>query len=115
MLCLNRKMFLQELVPDLDNVKRLIAGCRSTTSSILPRNYLKLCTWKPTGRMFTLKNGTLEIVPNASTETISKCNSPVSSNPLEPNVKRFPYTKSSVLCRSLKFVFGSSTRVAPST
>ena len=96
-------------------IRGLIAKARKTTSSLLPKDHSKFCAWKPTGRMFAPKNGTVEIVPNASTETISKCTPPVTSNPLEPNVKRFPYTKSSVLCRSLKFVFGSSTRVAPST
>lgn len=46
------------------SIERLAARFRSTTSSLMPRNYLKYCMWIPTGREFTLQDGKLEVVKN---------------------------------------------------
>jgi hypothetical protein len=97
------------------SIERLVARYRSTTSSLMPRNYLKFCMWIPTGREFILQNGKLEVVKNNHVATSDVCDSEFTPNPMEPNLKRFPNTNSSVLGRLSKYVFGSSTRVAPST
>jgi hypothetical protein len=44
------------------SIERLAARFRSTTSSLMPRNYLKFCMWIPTGREFILQNGKLDVV-----------------------------------------------------
>jgi hypothetical protein len=71
--------------------------------------------WIPTGREFILQNGKLEVVQNKHVATFDVCDSEFTPNPMEPNLKRFPNTNFSVLDRLSKYVFGSSTRVAPST
>ena len=76
---------------------------------------LQFCVWIPTGREFTLKDGDLIIAKSRQVETSYACDSDLSSNPMEPSSIRFPNTNSSVIGRLSKFVFGSSTRVAPST
>ena len=81
----------------------------------MPRNYLKFCMWIPTGREFTLKDGKLEITQAKQVANVYECDSAFTPNPTEPNSKRFPNTNSSDLGRLSKYVFGSSTRVAPST
>jgi hypothetical protein len=96
-------------------IERLVERFRSTTSSRMPGNYLKFCMWIPTGREFTLQNGKLEVAQNKHVATFDVCDSEFTPNPMEPNLKRFPNTNSSVLGRLSKYVFGSSTRVAPST
>lgn len=55
------------------SIERLVARFRSTTSSRMPRNYLKYCMWKPTGREFILQNGTLKVVQNAQVDTFYEC------------------------------------------
>lgn len=97
------------------SIERLAARFRSTTSSLMPRNYLKFFMWIPTGREFILQNGKLEVIQNKHVATFDVCDSEFTPNPMEPNLKRFPNTNSSVLGRLSKYVFGSSTRVAPST
>lgn len=97
------------------SLERLVARFRSTTISRMPRNYLKYCMWIPTGREFTFQDGKLEVVTNKNTAISDECDSVFTPNPMEPNSKRFPNTNSSVLGRLSKYVFGSSTRVAPST
>jgi hypothetical protein len=97
------------------SIERLVARFRSTTSNQMPRNYLKYCVWKPMGRKFILQDGTLKVVQIKHVETLYECDMDFTPNPMEPNSKRFSNTKSSVLRRLSKYVFGSSTRVAPST
>lgn len=97
------------------SLERLVARFRSTTISRMPRNYLKYCMWIPTGREFTFQDGKLEVVKNKNIAIVDECDSVFTPNPVEPNSKRFPNTNSSVLGRLSKYVFGSSTRVAPST
>jgi hypothetical protein len=97
------------------SLERLVARFRSTTISRMPRNYFKYCMWIPTGREFTFQDGKLEVVTNKNTAIFDECDSVFTPNPMEPNSKRFPNTNSSVLGRLSKYVFGSSTRVAPST
>ena len=97
------------------HVGNLIKRIRNTTNSLTPRNYLKFCTWKPTGREFLLQDGKMIVVKSKVVETFFDCDTAFTSNPMEPNSKRFPNAKSSVLRRLSKFVFGSSTRVGPST
>jgi hypothetical protein len=97
------------------SIERLVARFRSTTSNQMPWNYLKYCVWKPTGREFILQDGKLKVVQIEHVETFYECDMDFTPNPMEPNSKRFPNTKSSVLRRLLKYVFGSSTRVAPTT
>jgi hypothetical protein len=97
------------------SIERLVARFRSTTISRMPRNYLKFCMWIPTGREFTLQNGKLEIAQAKQVETVYECDLECTPNPMEPNAKRCPNTNSSVIGRLSKYVFGSSTRVAPST
>ena len=96
-------------------IHRLIAKSRKTTSSLLPRNYLKMCVWIPTGREFSLENGRIKMAKEEPVKTVYDCISPVIPNTMEPNDKRFPNAQSSVIGRLSKYVFGSSTRVAPST
>ena len=96
-------------------VATLIKRLRNTTNIYTPRDYLKYCAWIPTGREFTIQDGTLEIVQAKEVAPVYECDFDCTSNPMEPNSKRFPNTNSSVIGRLSKFVFGSSTRVAPST
>ena len=48
---------------------KLIKKIRYPTSNKMPRDYLKYCAWKPTGREFTLKDGKLIVVQSEQTET----------------------------------------------
>ena len=96
-------------------VDKLVQTIRNTTNMYTPRNYLKFCAWIPTGREFTIQDGKLEIVQAKQAAPISECDLDCTSDPMEPNSKQFPNTNSSVIGRLSKFVFGSSTRVAPST
>jgi hypothetical protein len=96
-------------------VGNLIKRIRNTTNSRTPRNYLKYCVWIPTGREFILNDGKFEIVQAKQVETVFECDLECTPNPMEPNSKRFPNTNSSFISRLSKYVFGSSTRVAPST
>jgi hypothetical protein len=74
------------------SIVRLVARFRSTTSSQMPRNYLKYCTWKPTGREFTFQDGKLQVVQIEQVETFYECDMNFTPNPMEPNSKRFPNT-----------------------
>ena len=74
------------------SIERLVARFRFTTSSQIPRNYLKFCMWIPTGREFILQNGKLKVVKNKHVATFDKCDSEFTPNPMEPNSKRFPNT-----------------------
>jgi hypothetical protein len=95
------------------SLEKLVARFRSTIIIRMPRNYLKYCIWIPTGREFTFQDGKLEVVKNTNIAIFDECDSVCTPNPMEPNSKRFPNTNSSVLGRLSKYVFGSSTRVAP--
>ena len=94
---------------------KLIQTLRNSTNIYTPKNYLKYCAWIPTGREFIIQDGKLEVVKANQVEPVYECDLDCTSNPMEPNSKRFPNTNSSVIGRLTKFVFGSSTRVAPST
>lgn len=96
-------------------VGKLIKRIRNTTNNRTPRNYLKYYVWIPTGREFILQDGKLTVVQNKQVATVYECDSDYTPNPMEPNSNRFPNTNSSVLASLSKYVFGSSTRVAPST
>nr|GEX65113.1 hypothetical protein [Tanacetum cinerariifolium] len=76
----------------------------------IPRSFLR---WSPTGRLFDLKG---KIIASSESESQSDCSNgdnACTSNPLEPKIKRFP-NSTSFLGRLSKFVYGASTRVAPS-
>ena len=96
-------------------VGNLIKRLRNTANSRTPRDYLQHCVWIPTGREFTLKDGELKVVNSKNVETSHECDYELTFNPMEPISQRFPNTSSSVIGRLSKYVFGSSTRVAPST
>jgi hypothetical protein len=96
-------------------VGKLIKRIRNTANSRTPRNYLKYCVWIPTGREFILKDGKLEIAQAKQITTVYEYDLDFTPNPMELNLKGFPNTNSSVLGRLSKYVFRSSTRVAPST
>nr|GFA43818.1 hypothetical protein [Tanacetum cinerariifolium] len=75
-----------------------------------PRSFLR---WSPTGRLFDLKG---KIIASSESESQSHCSNgdnACTSYPLEPKIKRFP-NSTSFLGRLSKFVYGASTRVAPS-
>ena len=96
-------------------VGRLVAKLRLFTTDKNHSVYFRDDIWKPTGRNFTLQNGTMSDKPELPVENLSECDQKFTSNPKEPNSKRFPQYYFSVTARLSKFVFGSSTRVAPST
>ncbi|GJT65223.1 hypothetical protein Tco_1016703 [Tanacetum coccineum] len=69
--------------------------------------------WSPTGRFFDIKG---KIIASSESESQSDCSNgdnACTSNPSEPTIKRFP-NSTSFLGRLSKFVYGASTRVAPS-
>lgn len=72
------------------SIESLVARFRSTTISRMPRNYLKFCMWKPTGREFILQDGKLKVVQNGQVDTFYECDSDFIPNPMVPNSKRFP-------------------------
>ena len=95
-------------------IERLIKSYKCSTSRIF-RRFLNHRIWIPMGKEFTFEDGNLVVVEPKQVETSFACDSVLTPNPVEPNSLRFPNTNSSVLDRLSKFVFGSSTRVAPST
>ncbi|GJW33403.1 hypothetical protein Tco_0053435 [Tanacetum coccineum] len=69
--------------------------------------------WSPTGRLFDIKG---KIIASSESESQSDCSNgdnACTSNPSEPKIKRFP-NSTFFLGRLSKFVYGASTRVAPS-
>jgi hypothetical protein len=83
-------------------VANLIKKLRNTTNIYTPRDYLNYCAWIPTGREFIIQDGTLEIVQAKQVAPVSECDFACTSNPMEPNSKRFPNTNSSVIGRLSK-------------
>nr|GFB69931.1 hypothetical protein [Tanacetum cinerariifolium] len=79
-----------------------------------PRTSRFLLRWSPTGRLFDQKG---KIVDSSESESQSDCSNgdnACTSNTLKPKIKRFP-NSTSLLGRLSRFVYGTSTRVVPST
>ncbi|GJW39519.1 hypothetical protein Tco_0065364 [Tanacetum coccineum] len=94
-------------------IKPKNVGSKERLASPKPSKPRFCLRWSPTGRFFDIKG---KIIASSESESQSDCSNgdnACTSNPSEPKIKRFP-NSTSFLGRLSKFVYGASTRVAPS-
>nr|GFB35775.1 hypothetical protein [Tanacetum cinerariifolium] len=79
-----------------------------------PRKPRFLLRWSPTSRLFDQKGKIVAFSESKSQSDCSNGDNACTSNTLEPKIKRF-LNAASFLGRLSRFVYGTSTRVVPST